>query len=66
MLSPKKIDTWADEMSRIVVMAVDELISAANKHNVDRDSAIKYFADLFSAMADIATFEHFERGNEDA
>lgn len=39
---------------------IHELIAAADKHNIDRDSAVQYYSDLFSAMASVATFEHYE------
>ena len=51
-LTPKEADAWASEMTRIVGGTIHELIAAADKHNIDRD--------LFSAMASVATFEHYE------
>ena len=47
-------------MTRIVGCTIHELIAAADKHNIDRDSAVQYYSDLFSAMASVATFEHYE------
>lgn len=49
-------------MTRIVGGTIHELIAAADKHNIDRDSAVQYYSDLFSAMASVATFEHYEMG----
>ena len=51
-------------MTRIVGGTIHELIAAADKHNIDRDSAVQYYSDLFSAMASVATFEHYEMDGE--
>lgn len=59
-LTPKEANAWASEMTRIVVGTIHELITAADKHNIDRDSAVQYFPDLFSVMGNVATFEHYE------
>lgn len=59
-LTPKEANAWASEMTRIVVGTIYELITAADKHNIDRDSAVQYFSDLFSVMGNVATFEHYE------
>ena len=59
-LTPKEADAWAKEMVRIVTGTIHELVSAADRHNIDRDSAVQYFSDLFSVMASVATFEHYE------
>lgn len=61
-LTPKEADAWASEMTRIVGGTIHELIAAADKHNIDCDSAVQYYSDLFSAMASVATFEHYEMG----
>ena len=52
-------DVWEEEMTRIVNGTIHELVSAADRHNIDRDSAVQYFSDLFSVMASVCTFEHF-------
>lgn len=65
-LTPKEADAWTAEMIRITTGTIHELISAADKHNIDRDSAVQYFSDLFSIMSSVSTFEHFEeRGGDD-
>lgn len=61
-LTPKEADAWAKEMVRIVTGTIYELVSAADRHNIDRDSAVQYFSDLFSVMASVSTFEHFAEG----
>lgn len=39
---------------------VPEIIRIADKFNYDRDSLIKYVANLFSTMAEVATFENWK------
>ena len=56
-LTPKEADAWASEMTRIVGGTIHELIAAADKHNIDRDSAVQYYSDLFSDMASVARDE---------
>lgn len=66
-LTLKEANAWASEMSRIVCGTIHELLAAADKHNIDRDSAVEYFSDLFSTMASVTTFEHYEMdGGADA
>lgn len=39
---------------------IPELVRIADTYNYDRNSLIKYVADLFSVMAEVATFENWE------
>lgn len=59
-LSPEEAGAWSNEMARIVTGTIRELVKAADKHNIDRDSAVAYFSDLFAVMKDVSTFAHFE------
>ena len=36
---------------------IPELMRIADKHNIDRDSMIKFTADTLTAMSELATFE---------
>ena len=63
-LTAKEAEVWTREMVRITNGAIREILEAADLNNIDRDSAIKYFADLFLTVASVATFEHFELGGE--
>ena len=60
-LDAKEADAWAQEMVRIVTGTIHEVVSAADRHNIDRDSAVQYFSDLFSVMASVSTFQHFQK-----
>lgn len=52
-----------DDMSEIYPAVIKQLVALADKHNVDRDVLVKYFAATFSAMAEISTFVNW--GNND-
>jgi len=39
---------------------IPKLINFADKYNFDRDSIIKYTADVIKAVIEITTFENFE------
>ena len=59
-LTSKEADAWASEMSRIVCGTIHELLVAADNHNIDRDSAVEQFSDLFSILASAATFKFYK------
>ena len=41
-----------------------DILEAAARNNIDRDSAVQFFADLFLTMTSVATFEHFDLGGD--
>lgn len=47
------------DFNGIVCDTINKLIECADNHNIDRDSFVKYFAAMFSTMAEISTFEHY-------
>lgn len=52
-------DAEFDDFNDIVGKVIDMLLKCADKHNIDRDSFVRYFATMFGAMAEISTFEHY-------
>lgn len=50
-----------EDFNEIVKETLNALIDCADKHNIDRNSFIKYFCAMFGAMAEISTFERYER-----
>ena len=48
-----------EDFNRIVQNTLNSLIRCADKHNIDRDSLIQYFANMFTALAGISTFKHY-------
>ena len=49
------------DFNEIVQNTLSSLIDCADKHNIDRDSFVKYFSAIFGAMADISTFTYYTR-----
>ncbi len=54
-----------DDLNKILMRTLKSLIKCADKHNIDRDSFIKYFCSVFGTMAEISTFEHYGEENDD-
>ena len=54
-------DAEFKDFNEIVQNTLNLLIVCADKHNIDRDSFIKYFSDVFGAMADVSTFTNYTR-----
>lgn len=62
-------DKEFNDFNEIVKNTLNSLIYCADKHNIDRDSFIKYFYAIFGTMADVSTFSNYirtpkERGGE--
>ena len=58
-LGEKELEEVANLISRIII---PELVRIADTYNYDRNSLIKYVADLFSTMAEVASFENWKGG----
>lgn len=43
---------------------IPKLINFADKYNFDRDSIIKYAADVVKALSEMSTFKNFEEGKQ--
>ena len=60
-LSEEEIEEVANLISGTIV---PEVVRIADKFNYDRDSLMKYVANLFSTMAEFASFENWKGGEE--
>ena len=63
-------DKELKDFNDIVQNTLNSLIACADKHNIDRDSFVKYFSAIFSVMAEVSTFTNCtstpkERGKND-
>lgn len=66
---PELNDREFKDFNEIVQNTLNQLIDCADKHNIDRDSFVKYFSTIFSTMAEVSTFTYYtctqkERGGE--
>jgi hypothetical protein len=49
------------DFNEIVQNILNSLIDCADKHNIDRDSFIKYFSAIFGTMVEVSTFANYTR-----
>ena len=61
-LEEKELEEVAELISGTVI---PEIVRIADTYSYDRNSLIKYVADMFSAMAELATFEHWQAESEE-
>ena len=54
------------DVAKIVNETLSALVKCADKHNIDRDSFVRYFADMLLVMCEVSTFRDFnkEKGGE--
>ena len=55
-LTETEYNAVVEDMTEIYPPIIEQLVTLADKHNFDRDDIIKFFADMFSAMAEVSTF----------
>ena len=49
-----------EDLSKIITDTIRRLVECADKHNIDRDSLVMYFAKVFCTAAEVSTFKYFE------
>lgn len=62
-MSDKQSDLTDKEMEDLQSITTDTLASVcamADKHNIDRDSMLKYFADMLTAFTEVASIQNYE------
>jgi hypothetical protein len=52
-------DVEFDDFDEIVGETIERLVACADKHNIDRDDFVKYFATIFGVMAEVSTFSQY-------
>ena len=52
-------EQYMSELSEIVQGLINEVVSLADKYNVDRDNAMAHTSNLISAMVEIGTFQKY-------
>lgn len=62
ILSGKDRDAFISDTAEITTDLLHKLVEMADKHNVDRDNAVQYFASMFKMMVEISTFENYGKG----
>ena len=63
-LEGKEYEKYIKSVSNIMADLIGSVCSAADEHNVDRDSAIEHFSHLLSDVVEISTFKNFSVGGK--
>lgn len=62
-MSDKQSNLTDKEMEDLQIITTETLASVcamADNHNIDRDSMLKYFADMLTAFAEVASIQNYE------
>lgn len=68
-MSDKQSNLTDKEMEDLQSIVTDTLASVcdmADKHNIDRDSMLKYFADMLTAFTEVASIQNYETNHTNA
>ena len=68
-MSDKQSDLTDKEIEDLQNITADTLASIctmADKHNIDRNSMLKYFADMLAAFAEVASIQNYETSHTNA
>ena len=53
-------DKEIKDLQNIVTDTLASICTMADKHNIDRNSMLKYFADMLAAFAEVASIQNYE------
>lgn len=53
-------DKEMEDLQSIVTDTLASVCAMADKHNIDRDSMLKYFADMLTAFTEVASIQNYE------
>ena len=53
-------DKEMEDLQNIVTDTLANVCAMADKHSIDRDSILKYFADMLTAFAELASIQNYE------
>nr|DAX01647.1 MAG TPA: hypothetical protein [Bacteriophage sp.] len=59
-------DKEMKDLQNIVTNTLASICTMADKHNIDRDSMLKYFADMLTAFAEAASIQNYETNHTNA
>lgn len=59
-------DKEMEDLQRIVADTLASVCAIADKNNIDRDSMLKYFADMLTAFAEVASIQNYETNHTNA
>lgn len=53
-------DKEMEDLQSIVTDTLASVCAMADKHNIDRDSMLKYFADMLTTFTEVASIQNYE------
>ena len=53
-------DKEMEDLQNIVTDTLANVCAMADKHNIDRDSMLKYFADMLTVFTEVASIQNYE------
>ena len=53
-------DKEIEDLQNITTDTLASICTMADKHNIDRNSMLKYFADMLAAFAEVASIQNYE------
>ena len=53
-------DKEMEDLKNIVTDTLANVCAMADKHNIDRDSMLKYFADMLTALTEVASIQNYK------
>lgn len=59
-------DKEMEDLQSIVIDTLASVCAMADKHNIDRDSMLKYFADMLTAFTEVASIQNYETNHTNA
>ena len=59
-------DKEIKDLQNIVTDTLASICTMADKHNIDRNSMLKYFADMLAAFAEVASIQNYETSHTNA
>lgn len=59
-------DKEMEDLQSIVADTLASVCAMADKNNIDRDSMLKYFADMLTAFAEVASIQNYETDHTNA
>ena len=59
-------DKEIKDLQNIVTDTLASICTMADKHNIDRNSMLKYFADMLAAFAEVASIQNYKANHTNA
>lgn len=59
-------DKEMEDLQSIVTDTLASVFVMADKHSIDRDSMLKYFSDMLTAFAEVASIQNYETNHTNA